>query len=71
MITNAVTSAARLSLAPARLAGRVVGSLARELGGTAAGCAFGASAHARQARRPFAPEGAAQALGLPLRREGA
>lgn len=36
MITNAVTSAARLSLAPARLAGRVVGSLARELGGTAA-----------------------------------
>jgi hypothetical protein len=34
MITNVVSSAARLSLAPARLASRVAGSLVRELRGT-------------------------------------
>ena len=37
MITNAMSSAARLSLAPARLAGRVAGSLLRELRGNGAG----------------------------------
>jgi hypothetical protein len=37
MITNVMSSAARLSLAPARLAGRVAGSLLRELRGNGAG----------------------------------
>jgi hypothetical protein len=47
MITNVITSAARLSLAPARLAGRVAGSLLREVRGNGTGDADPAPSSAR------------------------
>ena len=47
MITSVISSAARLSLAPARLAGRVAGSLLRELRGDGDGDAGPARASAR------------------------
>jgi osmotically-inducible protein OsmY len=47
MITSVISSAARLSLAPARLAGRLAGSLLRELRGNGAGDAGPARSSAR------------------------
>jgi hypothetical protein len=47
MITNVIKSAARLSLAPARLAGRVAGSLLREVRGNGTGDADPAPSSAR------------------------
>ena len=78
MITNVMSSAARLSLAPARLAGRVAGSLLRELRGNGAGDAGPApspvrakpaartSANARRKRGAAASSAQAQ----PKRRAG-
>ena len=56
MITSVISSAARLSLAPARLAGRAAGSLLRELRGNGAGDAGPAppSARAKPASRTSA-----------------
>jgi hypothetical protein len=56
MITSVISSAARLSLAPARLAGRMAGSLLRELRGNGAGDAGTASSSARA--KPAARTGA-------------
>ena len=79
MITNAMSSAARLSLAPARLAGRVAGSLLRELRGNGAGDAGPApsSVRAKPAARTSANAqrkrgaAAASAQAQPKRRAGA
>ena len=78
MITNAMSSAARLSLAPARLAGRVAGSLLRELRGNGAGDAGPApsSVRAKPAARTSANAqrkrgaAAASAQAQPKRRAG-
>jgi osmotically-inducible protein OsmY len=50
MVTTVLSSAARLSLAPARLAGRMAGSLLRELRGNGAADARPASSAARSKR---------------------
>jgi hypothetical protein len=52
MITNAISSAARLSLAPARLAGRMAGSLLRELRGNDSGHTSSARSSARTTSAP-------------------
>jgi hypothetical protein len=56
MITSVISSAARLSLAPARLAGRVAGSLLRELRGDGDGDASPTRSSARS--KPAARTGA-------------
>jgi hypothetical protein len=52
MITSAISSAARLSLAPARLAGRMAGSLLRELRGNDSGHTSSARSSARTTSAP-------------------
>ena len=52
MITSAISSAARLSLAPARLAGRMAGSLLRGLRGNDSGDASSARSSARTTPAP-------------------
>jgi BON domain len=52
MITSAISSAARLSLAPARLAGRMAGSLLRELRGNDSGDTSSARSSARTTPAP-------------------
>ena len=72
MITSAISSAARLSLAPARLAGRMAGSLLRGLRGDDSGrtSPAGSSARTTPAPRSRAQE-ADQARGHPQLGEGA
>jgi hypothetical protein len=52
MITSAISSAARLSLAPARLAGRMAGSLLREVRGNDSGDTSSARSSARTTPAP-------------------